>query len=47
MKVKNESNNISKDTDNNLDADSKFHILFGWLAAMSVSIASAALAIVS
>jgi hypothetical protein len=47
MNLKKESNNISKETDNNLDADSEFHIVFGWLAAISVSIASAALAIVS
>jgi hypothetical protein len=47
MGIKNESNNISKDTGTKLDADNKFHIVFGWLAAMSVSIASAALAIIS
>jgi hypothetical protein len=47
MNVENESNDTSKDTGNNLDVDNKFHIVFGWLAAMSVSIASAALAIIS
>jgi len=47
MNFKNQSETNLKDIGTKLDTDNKFHILLGWLAAMAVSIASAALAIVS
>ncbi|MGA8864912.1 MAG: hypothetical protein WBM09_10620 [Gallionella sp.] len=37
----------SREDDTRLDVDTEFNVLFGWLAAMSVSIASAALATLS
>ena len=47
MDAKNESTTELKDTGTRFDADNQFHVLLGWLAAMAVSIASAALAIIS
>ncbi len=37
----------NRDNHTQLDVDTGFNVLFGWLAAMSVSIASAALAALS
>ena len=47
MKGENTRNTFSQDKNHNFDADAEFHIALGWLAAMSVSIASAALAFVT
>ncbi len=38
---------INRDVDTRLDAETEFNVMFSWLAAMSVSIASAALATLS
>ena len=37
----------NRDNYTRLDVDTEFNVLFGWLAAMSVSIATASLAIIS
>ena len=47
MDAKNESKTNSKHVGTGIDADNQFHALLGWLAAMAVSIASAALAVIS
>jgi hypothetical protein len=47
MNVENNRNNIPQDNATKHDAEAEFHLAFGWLAALSVSIASAALATIS
>jgi hypothetical protein len=47
MNIENDRNNITQDNATKHDAEAKFHLAFGWLAALSVSIATAALATIS
>jgi len=47
MNVENIRNNTTENNPTKTDAETWFHILFGWLAALSAMIAVAALAIVS
>lgn len=47
MNIENDRNNITQDNATKHDAEAEFHLAFGWLAALSVSIATAALAIIS
>jgi hypothetical protein len=47
MNPKNDRSAYSQENDTLPDAETEFHVVFGWLAAMSVSIATAALAIIT
>jgi hypothetical protein len=47
MNVENKGSTISHNTDIKHDAEAEFHMAFGWLAALSMTIASAALAAIS
>jgi hypothetical protein len=47
MNIENNGNNMPQDNVTYHDAETEFHLAFGWLAALSVSIATAALAIIS
>lgn len=47
MILENNRKNKPKNTDAKHDAEAEFHIALGWLAALSVSIAAAALAAIS
>ncbi len=47
MNVENNRNNTRENNPNKTDAETWFHILFGWFAALSAMIAVAALAVVS
>lgn len=47
MKPRNDQSAYSDDRDAGQDADIEFNVFFGWLAAISVTIASAALSIVT
>lgn len=47
MSIKNERTAFLQDSDTQPDAETEFHVVFGWLAALSVSIATAALAIIT
>jgi len=46
MNVENIRNNTPQNSPTLNDAEAGFHILFGWLAALSVMIAAAALEII-
>jgi hypothetical protein len=47
MNVENNRNTIPHDNATKHDAEAEFHIAFGWLTALSVMIATAALATIS
>ena len=47
MNIKNERSAYSHNGDTQPDAETEFHVVFGWLAAVSVSIAAAALAFIT
>lgn len=47
MTLENSGNNHTKNIGHVHDAEAEFHIAFGWLTALSVSIAAAALAAIS
>lgn len=47
MNVENNRNTIPHDYATKHDAEAEFHIAFGWLTALSVMIATAALATIS
>ena len=47
MNIENSRKNTPKNTNTKHDAEAEFHIAFGWLAALSVSIVTAALAAIS
>jgi hypothetical protein len=47
MNLKNERTAFAKENDTQTYAETEFHTVFGWLAAVSVSIATAALAIIT
>jgi len=46
MNVEKSRNNTSQDYSTKNDAETSFHMAFGWIAALSVLIAAAALEIV-
>lgn len=46
MKVENNRNNIRENKPTMTDAESWFHMSFGWMAALSIMIAAAALEII-
>ena len=46
MKIENNRNNATENNHTKTDAETCFHLAFGWMAALSVMIAAAALEII-